>query len=151
MKKYFTKKKIEELKKELEDLETKGRRRVAERLKHAASFGDLSENADFEDAKEEQRMLETKILELKKTLKDAVLIKEETKKDKVYIGSTVVVESKNGKDEFEIVGAGEADPLKGKISCESPLGKLLIGKKKGAKINLETPSGEVSYKILEIK
>jgi len=151
MKKYFTQKKIEELKKELEKLETEGRKKIAERLKHAASFGDLSENADFEDAKEQQRMLETKILELKKTLKDAVLIKEETKRDKVYIGSTVVVESKDGKEEFEIVGAGEADPLNGKISCESPLGELLIGKRKGMKVELETPSGKISYKILEIK
>jgi len=140
MKKYFTKKKIEELKKELKDLETSGRKKIAERLKHAASFGDLSENADFEDAKEEQRILETKILELKNTIKNAILIKGRKKNDKTQIGSKVVVESRNGKEEFEI-----------KISCESPLGKLLIGKKKGAKVNIKTPSGDVCYKILDIK
>lgn len=147
--KKLTKEKLEELKKELENLETVERKKVAERLKHAASFGDLKENAAYHEAKEAQGFLEGRILELKKIISQAKVI-EKKESDRVEIGSIVILKIDKKTEKFQIVEPEEADPLKGKISYCSPLGELILGKKKGAKIELKTDKGKEKYEILKI-
>ena len=143
--------KIEE---EVEYLKTVKRKEVAERIKVAISFGDLSENADYQKAKEDQAALESRIIELEEFLKRAVIIQPK-KTDRVEIGSIIEVEnlsqSTSKKQVFTIVGSHEAQPLEGRISNESPLGKAFLGKKVGEIIDVETPKGKVQYKILKIK
>jgi transcription elongation factor GreA len=149
MKRYLTEKEHETLKKKIKYLETEKRKEVAEALKHAASFGDLSENASFDAAKEEQGFLEVKIAELKKFLSEVEIVKKK-KTSLIQIGSTVLLESKGKKMKFEIVGMIN-DKIDGdKISYESPLGKALLGKKEGDKIKVETPSGKMAYKIFKV-
>jgi transcription elongation factor GreA len=150
MAKYLTKDGLDNLKKELERLEKVERKEVAERLKHAISFGDISENAAYDEAKEALGFLEGKILELKETICSAKIIEKNGAKV-VQIGSLVSLVSKGEKEEFQIVGPEEADVFKGKISYESPLGKILMGKEKGAKVVLKTPGGQVNYEITGIK
>ena len=150
MSKYLTPEGLEKLKKELAYLKTVKRKEIAQKLKHAASFGDLSENFAYQQAKEEQAFLEGKILELEEIISQAKVIKKRSK-GKVEMGSIVVVASNNEKYKFQIVSPQEADPLEGKISFESPLGKALMGKSKGAKITVTTPEGKTQYKILEIE
>jgi transcription elongation factor GreA len=150
MAKYLTKEGLDNLKKELERLETIERREVAEKLKLAISFGDISENAAYDDAKEALGFLEGKILELKETICSAKIIEKNGAKG-VQIGSLVSLVCEGKKVEFQIVGPEEADVFKGKISYESPLGKLMLGKEKGAKVVLKTPGGQVNYEITGIK
>ncbi len=151
MNKCFTKQAIEKLKKELYRLENEKRNEVAEKLKYAASFGDLSENSAYDEAKDEQNMLESKISQLRQTIKEATIIeKEEEGSGVVQMGSKVTVESNGEEEVFEIVSGTEADPLSGKISCESPIGKSFLGKKNGDECSVNTPSGEVKYKIKKI-
>jgi len=122
---------LEKLKKELDRLKTAGRTEMAERLKHAISFGDLSENAAYHEAKEAQGFLEGKILELEKIIRSAKVIKETSQKDYVEIGSKILLLLDDQEMELEIVGSNEANPLKGKISGESPLGQTILRKRKG--------------------
>jgi transcription elongation factor GreA len=150
MAKYLTKDGLDNLRKELERLEKVERREVAERLKHAISFGDISENAAYDEAKEALGMLEGKILELKATICSAKIIEKNGAKG-VQIGSLVSLSSGGKKEEFQIVGPEEADVFKGKISYQSPLGKILIGREKGEKVVLKTPGGQVNYEIISIK
>jgi transcription elongation factor GreA len=150
MKKIFTKEGVEKLKKELSYLEKEKRKEVAEKLKFAASFGDLSENSAYDDAKNEQNILETKISKLRETIKNATVFESNEKKDFIQIGSLIEVESNGKKNKIEIVGGTDADPFSGKISCDSPMGKAFIGKKKGAICMVQTPSGEKKFKILKI-
>jgi len=150
VKKCFTKEGLEKLKKELNYLEKEKRKEVAEKLKFAASFGDLSENSAYDDAKNEQTMLETQIAKLKDTIKEAEVVESNGEKDLVQIGSKIEIESEGEKRELEIVSGNSADPLKGKISCESPLGKAFLGKSEGDTCLVDTPSGEKEYKILRI-
>jgi transcription elongation factor GreA len=151
MKKCFTKQAIEKLKEELYRLENEKRNEVAEKLKYAASFGDLSENSAYDEAKDEQNMLESKISQLRQTIKEATVIeKEEEGSGVVQMGSKIIVESNKEEEVFEIVSGTEADPLNGKISCESPIGKSFLGKKIGDEFSVKTPSGEVKYKIKKI-
>jgi len=152
---YLTKEGLEKLKKELDYLKTTKRQEIAERLKRAISYGDLKENAAYDEAKDAQGFLEGRILELKNLIKDAVIIKKGGGKT-VVIGSTVAVtqDLKGKKPEtetFTIVGPVESNPLAGKISSESPLGKPMIGLKKGDIFKVNTPDGEIKYKIVEIK
>jgi len=147
---YLTKGEYEKLKKEIEYLEKVKRKEVAEALKHAASFGDLSENAAFEAAKTEQRMLERKIAELKNFLSQVKVVEKE-KGDQVQIGSTVYLECGGERMKFKIVGVIEANIREGKISCESPLGKALLGKKSGERVEVITPGGKVNYKIVKVE
>ena len=141
---------LEDLKKELIELKTVKRTGIAERLKRAKELGDLSENAEYMEAREEQNQIETRIVELEDMVKNAVVIKHAAS-GKVQIGSTVEVEKDGQKMTFSIVGPNEADPPSGKISNESPLGKTFLEKKAGETAKAKTPSGEVSYKILSIK
>ncbi len=151
MKKCFTKQAIEKLKEELYRLENEKRNEVAEKLKYAASFGDLSENSAYDEAKDEQNMLESKISQLRQTIKEATVIeKEEEGSGVVQMGSKITVESNKEEEVFEIVSGTEADPLSGKISCESPIGKSFLGKKISDDCSVKTPSGEVNYKIKKI-
>ena len=148
--KYLTKEGFVKLKEELVRLERVGRKEVAEKLKQAVSFGDISENAAYDAAREAYSMLESRISELKGIIANVKIIKKGGKQE-VQIGSTVLLATGNDKEKFFIVGPEEADVLKGKISYQSPLGKLLLGKKKGEIVIMETPSAKVEYKILEIR
>lgn len=151
MTQYLTREGLEKIKKELDYLENTKRKEVAEKLKHTAAFGDLSENAAYDEAKESQSFLESRILELKKIISDVRII-EKNNSEKVQIGSTVLLSAEGQKEEFQIVGTEEADIFKGRISYLSPLGKLLLGKIKGEKAVLRTPDGgNLGYEILEIK
>ena len=148
---YLTKNRLEELQNELGNLKTQKRLEVSERLKRAKEFGDLSENSEYSEAKEEQAQVEGRIFELQEIIKNASIIKKNTEKDEVGIGSTVRV-IKYGKEvTYQIVGSNEAKPEEGKISNESPLGQSFIGKKIGETAEVVTPSGTVPYKIVGIE
>lgn len=151
-KEYLSKEGLEKMKLELEDLATNKRKEVAERLEYAKSLGDLSENAEYQEAKEAQSMLENKIARLEDVIRRAVVITKHHG-GVVQVGSTVIIkkESSNDKKEYEIVGHEEADVSEGKISNESPLGMALIGAKKGETVSFSGPNGEIKYKVLDIK
>lgn len=147
--KKLTKEALKEFKRELENLETVERKKVAEKLKHAASFGDLKENAAYHEAKDAQGFLEGRILELKRIISQSRTI-ERKSCDCAEIGSMITLRVDGKTEKFQIVEPEEADPLRGKISYRSPLGGLIFGKKKGAKIELKTAVGKEKYEILEI-
>ncbi len=164
---YLTKEGLEKLKKELEELKTTKRKEISEKLKHAISFGDLKENAAYHEAKDSQAFLEGKIMELQKLINSAVIAKIGNK-EKVQIGDTVTIESSdsedksrtfppsvkpNGKvrDKYVIVSPAEADPIKGKISSESPLGKAILNLKAGEGFEFDSPGGKIKYKVLKIE
>ena len=143
-------KKIED---ELEELKTVKRKEIAEKIKIARSFGDLSENSEYDEAKNEQAKVEARIADLDAMLQNAKMVdKSESNGKKVGIGSKVRLLDVEYKEEivYQVVGTAEADPLNGKISDESPVGKALIGAKKGATVIAEAPQGEVKFKILEL-
>lgn len=144
---------LKKLEQELETLKTVTRKENAEKLKVARSFGDLSENSEYDEAKNDQAKTEARIAELEEMRKNAVIIDEsEYRSDIVGIGSKVTVLDVEFGDEivYEIVGASEADPLEDRISDESPVGRALIGHKKGATVEVEVPAGKVVYKIKKI-
>ena len=153
---YVTKEGFKELQEELETLQTVRRKEVAERLKEAISYGDLSENAEYEEAKNEQAFVEGRILELEEQIKRAKIIAEKKKGGKVEdLGSKVTIKQvKSGKeseeDEFTIVGSTEADPMANKISNQSPVGKAVMGHRKGDIVDVRVPAGKVQYKILKV-
>lgn len=149
---------LKKLKEELENLKTVRRQEVANRLKEAISYGDLSENSEYEEAKNEQAFVEGRILELEQKIKNAKIISEKKtdmrRGKEIEIGATVTVcEKADGELEqkFTIVGSTEADPLEHKISNESPLGKALLGKHKGDIAEVESPSGKSKYDILVVQ
>jgi transcription elongation factor GreA len=145
---YLTPDGADKLRKELEELKGPKRNEIAARLRHAVSQGDLSENADYISAKEDQAFLEGRIQELDLILKDATIVDREARSDNVAVGSTVVVQNENEDEEtFYIVGEKEADPRNGKISHRSPIGKSLMGKGVGDVAVAETPGGKVEFKI----
>jgi transcription elongation factor GreA len=148
---YFTKEGLEKLKAELEHREKVQRGEIADRLKEAKEQGDLAENAAFDAAKSAQAANEGRIEEIKAILEHAIIFEEGKSHGVVALGSSVSVESKNGKNQYVIVGAAESDPIKGFISNESPLGQAFMGKKKGEKVTVHTPKGEIEYKISDIK
>ena len=144
---------LKKLEDELENLKVVKRKEVAGKIKEAREQGDLSENAEYDAAKDEQRDIEARIEELEKILKNAeVVVEEEADLDKVSIGCSVKILDCEFEEELEykIVGSTEANSLKGKISNESPVGKALLGKKVGDTVTVETPAGEFSYKVLSI-
>jgi transcription elongation factor GreA len=150
----LTKEGYTKLKKEIEHLSTTRRREIAERIKLAREFGDIAENAEYDTAKNEQAMLEARIAKLEERLAAArVIEKREISKDVVSIGSTVRLRDVDAKQTFEyrIVGSAEANPAELKLSNESPVGKAIIGHKKGETVEVTTPRGSLKYKILEIK
>lgn len=138
---------------ELHDLKVVKRKEVAQKIKEAREQGDLSENAEYDAAKDEQRDIETRIEELEKILKNAeVVVEEEVDLEKISIGCRVKILDLEYNEElvYKIVGSTEANSLKGKISNESPVGRALIGSKVGDVIKVETQAGELSYKVLDI-
>ncbi len=144
---------LKALEDELQDLKVYRRKEVAQKIKEAREQGDLSENAEYDAAKEEQRDIELRIEEIDKILKNAELVTDDDVDASVInIGCTVRIKDLEFDEEMEykIVGSTEANSLKGKISNESPVGKALIGAKAGQKVEVETPSGVVNYQILEI-
>ena len=150
----FTEEGLKKLEAELEDLKTNGRRDIAERIKIARGYGDLSENSEYDDAKNEQAKIEARIVELEAMLKNyEIITDDEISGDKVVIGVTVTIKDANSKEQFTyaIVGSAEADPISGKISDESPVGKALIGHKVKETVEVELPDGKALYKIVDIK
>ena len=138
---------------ELDMLKSVKRREVADRIKQALDFGDISENSEYDQAKNEQAQLEERIAKIENTLANAILIDEsEIKTDKISVGSKVLVKDIEYNEEMEyfIVGSAEADPHEGKISNESPLGSTLLGKKLGDIIKVKVPDGHVEYQVLNI-
>ena len=144
---------LKALEEELQDLKVNRRKEVAQKIKEAREQGDLSENAEYDAAKEEQRDIELRIEEIDKILKNAELVVDDDIDSSVInIGCTVKIKDLefNEEMEYKIVGSTEANSLKGKISNEAPVGKALIGAKKGQTVEVEAPSGVLKYKILEI-
>jgi transcription elongation factor GreA len=144
----------EKLKQEIDHLRIEKRREVAERIRIAREFGDIAENAEYDDAKNEQAMLEHKIAQLEERLLSArVISKKEISKDTVSVGSKVRLRDvQAGKTfEYHIVGSAEADPAQNKLSNESPVGKAIMGHKKGDVVEVAAPRGALKFKILEIK
>jgi transcription elongation factor GreA len=145
---------FEKLQKELETLTTDRRRDVADRIREAREFGDISENSEYDDAKNEQAMLENQIAKLEEQLRAArVIDSSEVSRDTVSLGSQVTVEHEGGKKAtYMIVGSAEADPLSGpaRISNESPVGRALLGRKKGEKIDVSVPQGTLKLKVASI-
>lgn len=149
MQKYFTPAGLEKLKQELEEL--KGRRKdLAEKIAEAKALGDLSENAEYHAAKDEQGMNESRVIEIEAILKQAIVVEKDGKSDTIQVGSEVIIKNGGGEKNFTIVGSNEADPTQGCISNESPFGQALIGKKKGDTAVIETPRGEITYTILKV-
>jgi transcription elongation factor GreA len=144
----------EKLKQEIEFLSNEKRREVAERIRTAREFGDIAENAEYDDAKNEQALLEHRIATLEERLRNArVISKKDVAKDVVSIGSKVKLRDIDAKQtvEYRIVGSAEANPVENKLSNESPVGKAIIGKKKGETVEVAAPRGAMKFKILEIK
>ncbi len=143
---------LKQLESELEDLKVNGRKEAAEKIKIAKSYGDLSENSEYDEAMNDQAKLEARISEIENIIKHAkVLDVESLGTENVHIGSTVKITDKKKKSyTYTIVGFAQADPAVGKISDESPVGKALIGHKVGEKVTVETPAGVMEFKIAEI-
>ena len=147
-----TKEGFQKMKDELEYLKTTRRKEVADRLKDAISYGDLSENSEYQESKEEQAFLEGKIIELDKQIKSAVIESTEGKKSVIHLGSVVELKIDGApKETFTIVGGNEADPFENKISNESPVGVELLGRKKDVIVKIETPQGVAEYEIVSVK
>jgi len=146
---YISKERLDELKKELELYRTAKRREVADHLREAKDLGDLSENSAYEEARVEQEHVELRIAELEDMIKNATIIKRQVS-DVVTIGSAITVKKAGKEIAYEIVGSEEAKPEAGKISNESPLGRVFLGKKVGEKVNVTTPAGSSEYQILKI-
>ena len=153
---YVTEEGLAALESELDHLKSVRRKEVAEKIKVALSFGDLSENSEYDEAKNEQAMVEARIADVEIMLKKAVVIDENDFTDEaVHIGSKIELnivsaDGKKSEREFKIVGSNEADPRKGKISDESAVGQALIGAKRGQVVQVETPGGIAKYKVVSI-
>lgn len=151
----LTKDGYEEIEKELKELEEVKLPDVIKRVENARSYGDLSENAEYHSAKEDQELIETRIADLKAVLQNSTIVKVTTKSSAVGVGSQVIVTVHAGKSKkkmtFHVVGEFEADPKTNKISSVSPLGKAILNKKKGDKVEVDAPAGKVTYEIMEIK
>lgn len=144
---------LEKLEDELEYLKTKRRPEIAEKIKVARSFGDLSENADYDEAKNEQGEVESRIAKVEDMIRHAITFEENKNAEEVGVGNTVVIYDEEFDEDFEykIVGTAESNPLEGLISNESPVGAALLGKKVGDRVETSTPQGKVYYKIKEIR
>lgn len=151
---YVTKEGLEELKKELLELTDEKRPQVLDRVSQARQMGDLSENSEYTSAKEELSLIDGRIEELEDIIKGANLIEEKHTKGKataIQLGSDITLSINGKKEIFTLVGEWEADPKNKKISHESPLGKALIGKSVGEKVEVEAPAGKIAYSIVDIK
>jgi transcription elongation factor GreA len=149
---YVTRDGLKKLEEELEYLRTIKRAEVAQRLHDAMGEGDIDENAEYDDAKNEQSFVEGRILTLEAMIKNAVIIQEGKHRDQVVLGSTVTIVEDGGEPEtYHLVGSAEADPRKGRISNESPLGKSLLGKRVGDTVTVSAPAGVLSFQIISIR
>ncbi|MCC6804016.1 MAG: transcription elongation factor GreA [Anaerolineae bacterium] len=150
---YLTAEGAEELQRELDNLVNVRRPDLAAKLKEAVAQGDLKENADYHDAKEQQAFIEGRIQYLENVLRSAVIISNDGSSDVVKVGSqvTIVEEGASEEEVYTIVGAAEAKPDEGKISHLSPIGSALLGAKKGEKVRVQTPSGQISFKVKKIQ
>lgn len=146
---FISKETFKKLKTELNNFKLQ-RKEIAERLKRSAGYGDITENAEYQQAREDKEILETKIIELEKKIKNAIIKEKSTSNHKVSFYSKVKVKNDNRVLEFILVSPEDSSFEEGKISYESPLGKELLGKQKGDKIKVMTPSGEKNYQILSI-
>lgn len=148
----LTEKGRDELRQELEELETVKRAEVGERIKNAREFGDITENSEYDDAKTEQSWVESRIIEINQILSNATVVEAPKRSNKVAIGNKVTVLTQNGTErQFTIVGAAEADAAKGRISNESPVGSVLLGAHKGDEVVAEGPTGkEIRFTITKI-
>ena len=145
---------LEELQQELTYLKTVREKEVAEQIKEARSFGDLSENSEYDEAKNEQGKLYSRMAELEEILSNYTIIDDSEKSaDMIHVGTTVVVKDLEFDEEetYEIVGSQEADPMNGRISEESPFGKALLGRKTGEEVIVEAPAGNLHYQIVKIE
>lgn len=151
-KEYLSKEKYDELANDLNKLKNVKRKEIAERLEFAKSLGDLSENAEYHEARQEQAEIEDRIAQLETIIQNASII-HKAKNGRIAVGSTVIVQRGSKKDEitYQIVGAEEANTAEGKISYKSPIGEMLIGKTKGEQVSCDTPGGKVVYKIIDVK
>ncbi|MBI5787174.1 MAG: transcription elongation factor GreA [Candidatus Niyogibacteria bacterium] len=149
---YLSREGFERLKKDLEHLKTDKRRDIADRLEYAKGLGDLSENSEYHEAKEAQMENERRIAEIEDILARSVIMTKAEGASSVAMGSTVVVSREDSSEtsRFVLVGSEEADPSQSKISYESPLGRSLLGKKKGEEVSITAPRGEIKYKIVDI-
>lgn len=148
---YLSQARHDELKQELETLKSQTRQEIAERLKRAKEFGDLSENSEYSEARDEQSRVESRIYELEEILRNTAII-QKGGGDRIEIGSTVTAERNGGKSfTYQIVGSNEAKPEEGKISNESPLGMAFLGKSVGEKAVAQTPAGPATYQIVKIE
>jgi transcription elongation factor GreA len=140
---------LRQLEEELDYLKRVKRREVAERIKEALDFGDISENSEYDDAKNEQAFVEGRIAELEARLRNAEIIDKDENTDNVSLGCTVKLKDIETGDlfEFTLVGSTEADPAKSKISNESPVGRAIIGRRKGEVVNVNAPAGNIAYRI----
>ena len=144
---------LKKLEAELEELKTVRRKEISEKIKVALSFGDLSENSEYDEAKNDQAQVESRIAQLEGMLKNVkILDEEDIATDVISIGSKIKVEDLSYKEklEFQIVGSTEADPKNGRISDESPVGLALLGHKTGDKVSVEAPEGTVNFKVIAI-
>lgn len=151
---YMTEEGKEKVENELHDLKTVKRKEVVERIKTARDFGDLSENSEYDSAKEEQAFVETRIAHLEKMIRNAVIIEnDEENENIVSLGKTVTfTELPDGeKESYSIVGSAEADPFEGKISNDSPMAKSLLGQEKGTEVLVQTPGGDIKVKIIDVQ
>lgn len=151
---YLTPEGLQKVKDELQYLKTTRRKEVAQMIAEAKAEGDISENAGYDEAKTQQGFVEGRIRELENVVKNAKIIEDEkARKGAVAIGRTVVVqeEGTDFEETYAIVGSLEADPANGRISNESPMGKALLGKKKGDKVNVETPGGEITFEVVRVE
>jgi len=144
---------LKKLEEELEILKTQKRREVADRIKQAIEFGDITENSEYDDAKTEQAFIEGRIITLEKMLRNAKVIDDSEVKDQVSLGSTIVLKDieYGDEEEYTIVGSAEADPAVNKISNESPVGSAVLGQKKGSIVEVTVPAGVLRYQILDIR
>jgi transcription elongation factor GreA len=147
---YISRDGLVKLRQELDEMVSLRRPEIAQRIHDAKEHGDLTENAEYEDAKNEQAFVEGRIQQLEALIKNATLIEENHGNDHVAIGSTVKVDGPDGKESFTIVGSTEARPTEGRISNESPVGRALLGRKKGDTITVQVPAGDIAYKIVQI-
>jgi transcription elongation factor GreA len=142
---------LKKIQEELDELKTTKRKEIAERIHEAKELGDLSENAEYIEAKEEQGFVETRILDLEQMLKNTEMISHTTNTSTVQIGSTISVKSPAGTAEYTIVGSSEADPIAHKISNESPMGQAFLGHNVGDTVTVHTPTGDILFEILSVK
>jgi transcription elongation factor GreA len=147
---YLTREGLDRMRAELEELVNVRRAEVATRIHDAKEHGDLAENAEYEDAKNEQAFVEGRIQSLETLIRNAILIDETHSTDHVQIGSTVVVETASGRETYTIVGSAEASPRDGRISNESPVGRALLGRRRGEKVVVHVPAGDIAYTIVNI-